>query len=158
MTTRRTRLCAAGLADSVRRVSGHPFPDSAFPTATRALRSRRPDRWVALLRARWCAVHARSVPLRPSRPKSPSRRRLHRKSMEPCSDRRSEWHVALISIEEHLHLQDVLLYNSGCEIAIDREGLETGERQARARLVFPDGVKRSQELDFLGRGQADESR
>src|SRR6267378_6520466 len=127
MTTRRRHRCASGWADNARLACGYPFRGSASPTEARAPRSRPPDRSVVPPRVRLCAVRARSAPLPPSRRKSPSRRRLHRKSLEASSDRRSEWYVALIAVEEHLHFQDILLHGLGCEVAIDGESLQPAE-------------------------------
>src|SRR5205823_12400485 len=105
--------------------------------------------------ARLTFAPARSAPSPPIRPGTPSRRRSHHRSLVPSSDRRREGYVALITVEEHLGLENVLIDDFRSEVSVDGECLESREGESGARFVVSCSVECRQQLGLLRRRKVD---
>src|SRR5258705_12157213 len=76
--------------------------------------------------------------------------------MGAMSDRRGEGHVALIAIEEHLRLEDVLIDELRSEVAVDREALQSPKGESRAGFIFSRTIEHRQQLSHPRGGTSDE--
>src|SRR6266404_2131092 len=74
------------------------------------------------------------------------------------SDHRSERHVTLIAVEEHLRFENVLIDELRSEITVDREAFQSPERESRAGFICSRSVERRQQLGLLRGWKIDEAR
>src|SRR6266566_7416903 len=78
--------------------------------------------------------------------------------MGAMSDRRREGHVALIAVEEHLRLEDVLIDDLRSEVAVDRKSFQSPEGETCAGFIFSGAIECREQLGFLRGGKIDEVR